>query len=118
MTPASPVTVLVVEDNPITRKLIQVTLRSEGYEVLLAPDGRTALELLGRHRVDLILQDLLLPDIHGFDLVKQLRALPSGADAPILVISGYLSEIDQARGMQMGFNDFLCKPVEPSHLLL
>jgi CheY-like chemotaxis protein len=110
-------TILVVEDNPITRKLVRVALHSDGYTVLEAPDGAAAVALLETHSPDLILQDLLLPDIAGLDLVRRLRAMPAGAAVPILAISGFLPEMEQVRSLQAGFTDYLFKPVEPSHLL-
>ena len=108
--------ILVIEDNPITRKMVRVALTAEGYALLEAPDGRSALKLAGRQFPDLILQDLLLPDVDGFDLVRQLRALPGGAVVPILAISGFLST-EQARNLPAGFTDYLFKPVAPSHLI-
>ena len=108
--------ILVIEDNPITRKMVRVALTAEGYALLEAPDGRSALELTGRQFPDLILQDLLLPDVDGFDLVRQLRALPGGAAVPILALSGFLSA-EQARNLPAGFTDYLFKPVAPSHLI-
>jgi PAS domain S-box-containing protein len=110
-------TVLIVEDNEITRKLVRVTLVGAGYTVLEAPDGQTAIELTRTGAPDLILQDLLLPDIDGFDLLIQLRALPEGADIPIVAFSGFLSRLESARALAIGFTDFLTKPLEPSRLL-
>ncbi len=110
-------TILVVEDNQITRKMVRVTLETAGYSVLEAPDGRTALELMGKRPPDLVLQDILLPDMDGFDLIKQLRALPGAAEIPILGFSGFLSRLEQAKTLQGDFTDFVFKPVEPSRLL-
>jgi PAS domain S-box-containing protein len=110
-------TILVVEDNEITRKLVRVTLVGEGYAVLEAPDGRTAVELTRTGHPDLILQDLLLPDVDGFDLLNQLRALPEGAAIPIVAFSGFLSRLESARALSRGFTDFLPKPLEPSRLV-
>ncbi len=110
-------TILVVEDNPIIRKMIRVALASEGYTVLEAPDGQTARAQLAAHTPDLILQDLLLPDLDGFELVRQLRAMPAGASVPILALSGFLSRLEQARSLQVGFTDYLFKPIEPSVLV-
>jgi PAS domain S-box-containing protein len=109
--------ILVVEDNPITRKLVRVALGTEGYTVREAPDGHTALELMTQEPPDLILQDLRLPDLDGFDLVQRLRALPGGTAVPILAVSGFLSQMEQARSNNAGFTDYLFKPVEPSRLL-
>jgi PAS domain S-box-containing protein len=113
----SPATILVVEDNPITRKLVRVALAGDGYTVLEAGDGRTALDLLARHVPDLVLQDLILPDVDGFDLIQELRARPEGAAVPVLAVSGFLSRVEQARSLAVGFTDYLFKPVEPAHLL-
>jgi PAS domain S-box-containing protein len=110
-------TILVVEDNPVTRKMVRVTLAAEGYRVLEAPDGRTALELMAEVRPDLVLMDLILPGVDGFELVTRLRALPGGADIPILACSGFLSRFEATRMSALGFADFLMKPVEPSRLV-
>ena len=115
MTP--PHTILVVEDNPITRKMIRVTLATEGYRVLEAPDGRTALARMVEGPPDLVLTDLVLPDMDGFELVTHLRAQPGGAEMPILACSGFLSRFEAARMSALGFTDFLMKPVEPSRLV-
>jgi two-component system cell cycle sensor histidine kinase/response regulator CckA len=110
-------TVLVVEDNPITRKMIGVVLRAEGYRVLEAPDGRTAIDLMTSGNPDVILQDLLLPDIDGFELVKRLRRLPGGEQVAIIAVSGLSSRLDQIRVAGPEFNDFVMKPIEPSRLV-
>ncbi|MBI2939527.1 MAG: response regulator [Chloroflexi bacterium] len=111
---AAPV-ILIVDDNPITRKLVRVTLQAEGYAVVEASDGRTAVAVMAERRPDLVLQDLVLPDVDGFELLRRLRALPGG-DVPILAFSGFLSRVEQARSLQVGFTDYLFKPVEPSRL--
>ncbi len=112
-----PVTILVVEDNPITRKLVQVTLSAEGYTVLEAPDGGTARDLLHAGTPDLVLLDLVLPDTSGFQLLREIRALPDGADIPVLAFTGFLPRDEEARGAASGFTEFLVKPVEPSRLV-
>lgn len=109
--------VLVVEDNPITRKSVRLALHVEGYRVAEAGDGSTALELMRIDMPDLVLLDLLLPDIHGVDLLAQMRALPGGLDIPILAFSGFVSKMEEARVAGAGFTDFLMKPVQPSCLV-
>jgi PAS domain S-box-containing protein len=111
-----PLTILVVEDNPITRKMVRVALEAEGYSVLEAGDGRTAIEQMSR-APQVVLQDLLLPDMDGFELLQRLRAAPGGAEVPILAFSGFLSKIEQARSQSVGFTDYLFKPVEPSQVV-
>jgi PAS domain S-box-containing protein len=109
-------TILIVEGNAITRERVRGALTGEGYVVLEAPDGRTALELMARNPPELILQDLVLPDMDGFDLVGRLRALPGGADLPIIAFSGFLSSVESSQALSLGFMDFVVKPVEPSRL--
>ena len=109
--------ILTVEDNPILRTMIRVTLEAEGYTVLEAEDGRTALERMAQDPPDLILQDILLPDINGFDLVGQLRALPGGVEIPILALTGLLSKGDEVKLTAASFTDYLFKPVESSFLI-
>jgi two-component system, OmpR family, KDP operon response regulator KdpE len=112
----SPPRILVVEDNPLTRKMLRVTLESEGYTVVEAGDGRAALAAAALELPALILQDLVLPDMNGFELVRQLRLL-CGASVPILALSGFLNRMADARSTEAGFNTLLVKPIEPSRLL-
>jgi PAS domain S-box-containing protein len=112
----SPPRILVVEDNPLTRKMLRITLEAEGYAVVEAGDGRAALAAAAEERPALVLQDLVLPDMNGFELVRQLRSL-AGASVPILALSGFLNRVDEARSSEAGFNALLVKPIEPSRLV-
>lgn len=110
--------ILVVEDNPVTRKMVRLTLRAEGYEVVEAIDAKTARECVARDQPDLILLDLMLPDASGYDVVKEFRAMPNLADTPILCFSGFVSRGEDPNWADSGFTDFLVKPVEPHTLAL
>jgi len=112
-----PLTILLVEDNPITRKMLRVTLESAGYAVREAGDGREALELAGRDPPALIVQDVRLPGMSGFDLAERLHALPRCAEIPIIAISGLLTRAEEQRIAAVLFHEFLAKPVAPSLLL-
>ncbi|HEX4476571.1 MAG TPA: response regulator [Polyangiaceae bacterium] len=112
-----PANILVIEDNPITRKMLRVTLESEGYSVNDVPDGRTALAFAREHVPDLVLHDLILPDMDGFQLVRELRAMPGLRDVPIVALSGFASRLEEARATSVGFTALLLKPVEPSRLV-
>jgi two-component system OmpR family response regulator len=81
----SPRVVLVIEDNPTTRKIVRLTLGNEGFTVVEADNGAEALALASKTAPDLILQDLLLPDMDGFELVSRLRGLPELAGVPIIM---------------------------------
>ncbi len=114
--------ILIVEDNPISMKMTRVALEAEQYTVLMAEDGRTALELVQAHSIDLILQDLQLPDICGIELVGRIRSLPGMQQVPILAVTGFPTEAERLASAnvvarQTGFTDYLVKPVEPSRLV-
>lgn len=117
--------ILVVEDNPISLKMMRLTLESAGYEVATATDGRTALVQAGadtavgdaRNQVHLVLLDLLLPDIDGLELAKQLHKIPGNASLPIVAMSGLESKLEAAGRAGAGFCAHLLKPVEPAEIL-
>jgi CheY-like chemotaxis protein len=110
-------TILLVEDNPTTRKLVRFALEKHGFVVVEACDGGSAMQRFADATPALVLQDLMLPDVDGFELVTRLRALPCGRDVPILAFSGMLSKVEEARASAAGFNDVISKPTEPSRLL-
>ncbi len=109
--------VLIVEDNAISRKVVRLTLQGAGYTVIEAESGRSAIDAMLEHKPDLVLQDLMLPDISGSELVRKLRGLPHGANIPILALSGFRSMLGVAERRGMDFTAFLFKPVEPSRLV-
>jgi PAS domain S-box-containing protein len=109
--------ILLVEDNAITRKLVRFALENHGFTVVEAPDGASALRVFAEQPIALVLQDLVLPDIDGIELLRQLRALPGGTEAPMLAVSGLLTVLEEARVSSVGFDDVISKPVEPSRLL-
>jgi len=111
------VKILIVEDNEITRKMMRVTLQADSYEVVEAADAATALQLATTAGPDLILLDLRLPDMDGFDLLSRLRALPEITDVPVIAVSGFVSRLEEARASAIGFTDFLVKPLQPSELI-
>src|SRR5579864_4531505 len=111
-----PYVILVVEDNPTGLKTVRVTLEKAGYTVLEARSGHALIEMMA-HRPDLIVQDLILPDIDGFELVRRVRGLPGGKDIPIIAYTGFLTAAEEARSIETGFTDYLFKPVAPRQLL-
>jgi len=109
--------VLVVEDNPITRRMMRLALESEGFAVNEAGDGRTALELAAREPPALVLQDYVLPDMDGLQLLAGLRRIPAMADIPVLVITGMVTQLEELRRQAPPHTTFLPKPIEPSRLM-
>lgn len=110
-------TILVVDDDPLTRKVVRATLKSGGYAVLEAEDAHSALDVLSHDSPDLILQDLVLPDVDGIDLIKQIRAIPAASQIPTLAFSAFPLKLEQARQLHVGFTGYILKPIEPSRLL-
>jgi PAS domain S-box-containing protein len=109
--------VLLVEDNPITRKLVRVGMHHAQIDFGEAADGVVALEMVKQRRPDLILMDLMLPDIDGFALAQRLREMSEMRTVPILAFSGLLSQLDEKRVAESGFTDFVTKPIEPLKLV-
>ena len=106
-----------MEDNPTTRKLFRVALEAEGYRVLEASDGRRRWLWSREQAPDLVLMDLVLPDIDGLALALQLRALPVGQALPIVAVSGFRRLLDRAALEPGAFNEVLLKPVDLEQLL-
>lgn len=110
--------VLVVDDNPANRALAQGTLEDEGYGVLLAESGAEALVLFERERPDCVLLDVRMPQMDGFEVCKRIRALPSGAETPIVFLTA-LRDVDTFdEALRAGGDDFLTKPVRPTELVV
>ena len=99
--------VLLVEDEPSIAEPLVVALRREGYDVVHAPDGASALEADRGATFDIVLLDLRLPDIDGFDVCRELR---SRSDVPIIIVSARGEDIDMVLGLELGADDYLVKP--------
>jgi len=109
--------ILVIDDNSMSLKMIRLALEGYGYEVVLAQDARTGIEKVTVWRPDLIIQDLVLPDMDGLELVRRLRERLGNWPVPILCVSGLLSRLDEARAIKGGFAEVIVKPIDPLHLL-
>jgi len=111
--------ILVVEDVPNIRDLLQVTLSFKGYPVMTAADGREALEKVSKERPALIISDLMMPNLDGFGMTQQLRTNPLTHDIPIILISAtYLAPEDKDFAHRLGAIRFLEKPVDTEEFLL
>ncbi|MBQ8506481.1 MAG: response regulator transcription factor [Clostridia bacterium] len=108
--------ILVVEDNANTRKLMQAVLSQNGYEPILACDGEEALEMLDRKHVDLIVLDIMMPRMDGYEFTETLRA--SGCEIPILMVTAKEKPADKHKGFQIGTDDYMVKPVDEEEMLL
>jgi two-component system KDP operon response regulator KdpE len=104
---AAPQKVLVIDDEPPIRKLLRLGLGTQGYEILEAPNGRTALELIAQ-KPDLVILDLGLPDMQGLDLLTSIRARLDSV--PIVVLSSRDDEAGKVAALDRGADDYVTKP--------
>jgi PAS domain S-box-containing protein len=109
--------ILVVEDDEDTLELLQSTFKAKGFRVTTCQSAAEALEIAPANSVDLILSDIGMPHMDGFEMMKQLRQLPNMKDVPAIALSGYASSKDERTALAVGFNAHMSKPVEPAELL-
>ena len=110
-------TILVVDDEDLNRQLIEAQLVPEGYRVLLAASGPVALELIARHRPDLVLLDVLMPGMNGFETCRRIRQDPRSALLPVVFVTALADRDSRVRGIEAGADDFLTKPIDEPMLL-
>jgi len=111
---APPLKILVIDDEPPIRKLLRMGLSTQGYEILEAPSGKLALELLAQ-KPDLIILDLGLPDIQGLELLRTIRARDEAV--PIVVLSSRDDEVGKVEALDLGADDYVTKPFGMDELL-
>jgi DNA-binding response OmpR family regulator len=109
--------ILVIEDDAIALRLIEYTLRKEGYEVLLAKNGLEGIRKAQSEEPDLLILDIMLPGMDGYEVCHRLRAESQTAHLPILMLSGKAQEIDKATGLKVGADDYVTKPTAPRELV-
>jgi len=113
--PQKPLRVLVVDDEPAIRRLLHASLSAEGHQIEEAADGQSALSLLGRNAIDVLVLDLGMPGMDGFEVIRQLRE--QGSSLPIIVLSSRADEAGKVRALDMGADDFVTKPFGMDELL-
>ncbi len=102
--------VLVVEDEPVNLKLLKEILQTEGFDVLYAEDGRQAVEVARAELPDLILMDIRMPGMDGFQAVKLLKSDDTTRNIPVVAVTAYAMKEDRERATEAGFDDYLTKP--------
>lgn len=107
-------TILVVDDEPRYVRLISANLEVEGYEVLKAFNGEQTLELLVDHEVDLVLLDVMMPGLHGFETCKRIRNF---SHVPVIMVTAKGDESDRIEGLDVGADDYIVKPFSAEELL-
>ncbi len=110
--------ILVVDDEPDALELVSFNLKSAGYEVVTADNGNEALKKARQHVPDLILLDVMLPEVDGLEVCKLLRRDPATAPIPIIMLTAKAGEIDRVLGLELGAEDYVTKPFSPRELVL
>ena len=114
MVSAQPGPILIVEDEKKTASLVALYLEREGFQTVLASDGLQALELAKRHKPALVILDLMLPKLDGWEVCRQLR---QASNVPILMLTARGEEIDRVSGLTLGADDYVAKPFSPRELV-
>ncbi len=109
--------ILVVEDNPDNREIMSTVLRHRGYQVVEAEDAETALELVSEQPPDLVLMDISLPRMDGYEATARLRELPHAAEVPVIAVSAHAFLQERRAAWEVGFDSYLTKPVAPSRIV-
>ena len=106
--------ILLVDDDLVEQKLLTALLEKEGYEIVVASDGLHALIELGKHHIDLVLSDIEMPNLTGYQLLEFMKS--KNIDIPVVFLTGHTSSEDEIKGLQMGAVEYLKKPVQPDLL--
>ncbi len=111
-------TILIVEDDPAIGRVMELELKHEGYNTLLASDGRKGLKLAEESNCDLIILDLMLPQLNGLELCRRLRSGSSpGKSCPVIMLTARDTVMDKVAGLDQGADDYMVKPFEIEELL-
>lgn len=110
-------TVLVVEDDPTILQLLEVNFEMEGFTVLRAEDGLIGLDVARSKRPDVIVSDVMMPNMSGLEMVQELKADPDTAGIPVILLSAKAQGSDVRQGIEAGADDYVTKPFEPLDLI-
>lgn len=109
--------VLAVDDEPHILKLVSFSLTANGFDVLEASDGLSAIDIAEREQPDLILLDVMMPCLDGYEACRRLKANPATQSIPVLMLSAKSQQAEKAVGLEAGALDYICKPFTPKDLV-
>jgi two-component system chemotaxis response regulator CheY len=109
--------ILVADDSPSVRKFISLTLSLKGFKIISAADGMEALEILPNEKINLLITDLNMPNVDGFELIRTIRANEELKDLPIIILSSLSGNNEIQEGMACGANSYLVKPFDPHRIV-
>ena len=115
--PPAPKKILIVEDEPDIAKLVKLYLEKEGFHANVAESGVEALKLIKSDRPDLLILDLMLPEMDGIEVCKKIRTVPDTAFLPIIMLTAKAEESDTIIGLELGADDYVTKPFSPKALV-
>jgi sigma-B regulation protein RsbU (phosphoserine phosphatase) len=116
VTTAPPSTILVVDDNPVNLQLLVRTLDGSGHRILAAKNGRSALDIARQVRPDLMLLDVMMPDMGGFEVCQALKTDAATRDTAIIFLSALGDVEDKVSGLMLGAVDYITKPIQPEEV--
>ncbi len=109
--------ILVVDDEVYILHILDFSLGAEGYEVLTAADGEEAVRLARTEKPDLIVLDIMMPKVDGFEACRRLKADPETSPIPVILLTAKGREVDRQMGMEVGADDYIVKPFSPTRLI-
>jgi len=110
--------ILIVDDEPVNRKILQAMLHSEGYKIIQAENGPSALAMVEENKPDLILLDVMMPEMDGFEVCRRLKSREDTKIIPILMVTALRDKIHREQAMESGADDFLSKPIDRVELVI
>ena len=111
---ANPHRILLVDDEPRVREVVAAYLLRDGYRVQTAADGESAFRYLSEFKPDLVVLDLMLPQVSGFDVLREIRRI---GDLPVILLTARAEEVDRVSGLELGADDYVVKPFSPRELV-
>ncbi len=109
--------VLLVDDEPIILSIVEINLRLSGFEVATCSNGEDALQRAEEFGPDVVVLDVVLPGIDGFEVCRRLRTLPAVSDVPVIMLTAQAQDEDRRRGYALGVQEYLTKPFDPPALV-
>jgi phosphate regulon transcriptional regulator PhoB len=110
-------TILVIDDEKDLIELVRYNLEKEGFDVIAASDGQSGLEVVKRHRPDLVVLDLMMPGLDGLQVCQRLRADPRSGHIPVIMLTAKATEADRVVGLELGADDYITKPFSPREVV-
>jgi DNA-binding response OmpR family regulator len=110
-------TILIIDDEKDLIELVRYNLEKDGFDVIAATDGQSGLEVVKKHRPDLVMLDLMMPGLDGLQVCQQLRGDPRSSRIPVIMLTAKATEADRVVGLELGADDYITKPFSPREVV-